>query len=260
MVLAGSLLALALTVSTCEALRRCSRRLLPGAVHSLLAAELLSTLQLCACTYELRLLGEGGVLTPRFALTLSFAVTLVHGLTLEGCCSPCGALELQYGASEASRDSAARVLAQFVGAVLSGRCAAAFWALGLSPLHAAAPASYLGSGCRSPLRASAALGTAAEALCAFAFHVALLGSRRAQRSLAVPFVSATITALVFAAGGLTGAVFNPTLAFALTFGCPPHNLLTYVQVYWLGPVIGMTAAYILYHRNLPFRRAHLKIH
>lgn len=39
-------------------------------------------------------------------------------------------------------------------------------------------------------------------------------------------------------GSISGAVFNPALAFSVQFPCSGHTYLEYCFVYWLGPVSG----------------------
>lgn len=41
-----------------------------------------------------------------------------------------------------------------------------------------------------------------------------------------------------AGGSISGAVFNPVLAFSVQFPCSGHTYLEYCFVYWLGPVLG----------------------
>lgn len=39
---------------------------------------------------------------------------------------------------------------------------------------------------------------------------------------------------------MTGAVFNPALAFSTQFPCSGNTFIEYSLVYWLGPVLGRT--------------------
>lgn len=39
-------------------------------------------------------------------------------------------------------------------------------------------------------------------------------------------------------GSVTGAVFNPALAFSTQFSCSGNSFLEYCLVYWLGPMLG----------------------
>lgn len=41
-----------------------------------------------------------------------------------------------------------------------------------------------------------------------------------------------------AGGSISGAVFNPVLAFSVQFPCSGHSYLEYCFIYWLGPVLG----------------------
>ena len=42
-------------------------------------------------------------------------------------------------------------------------------------------------------------------------------------------------------GRVTGAVFNPALAFSTQFPCSGNSFLEYCLVYWLGPLLGKTS-------------------
>lgn len=41
-----------------------------------------------------------------------------------------------------------------------------------------------------------------------------------------------------AGGSISGAVFNPALAFSIQFPCSGHTYLEYCFIYWLSPALG----------------------
>lgn len=41
-----------------------------------------------------------------------------------------------------------------------------------------------------------------------------------------------------AGGSISGAIFNPVLAFSVQFPCSGHTYLEYCFIYWLGPLLG----------------------
>ncbi|KAL7867097.1 hypothetical protein AOLI_G00149110 [Acnodon oligacanthus] len=59
------------------------------------------------------------------------------------------------------------------------------------------------------------------------------------------------TVYSFKGSDYTSAYVNPSLAYALTFTCPGHTISEYALVYWLGPLVGMTLALLLYRGNIP---------
>ncbi|KAI4902430.1 hypothetical protein NFI96_022036, partial [Prochilodus magdalenae] len=246
-----SLFVLAGTVLACEVARRASSRLLSGSAYGAYAAELISTLQLCACTHELKLLGDAGVSQPPLlALALTYATSVVQALTSRGAtCNPSGACErflrergsgsgsgggLRTGARVAAL--AARVACQFAAAVAARAAVRRVWAHGLSDLHARHWASAFR--CTSPIGGAPLLEAAAvETACAFVVHAAALGARSLREGYRVHAVAAVITMAVYAGGSTTGAVFNPALAFSTQFPCSGGTFAEYSLVYWMGPLL-----------------------
>ncbi|XP_072551791.1 aquaporin-11 [Salminus brasiliensis] len=255
-----SLLVLAGIVLVCEMARRASARLLSGGGgYSAYAAELISTLQLCACTHELKLLGDAGVSRPPpVALALTYAISVVQALTARGAtCNPSGALErfLRRGGGgwpTGARVAAlsARVACQFAAAGAARAVVRRLWARGLSDLHVRHWASEFR--CASPIeRATLLEAVAVEMACTFVVHAAGACTRGLREKYRVHAVAAVITAAVYAGGSTTGAVFNPALAFSTQFPCSGSTFTEYSFVYWMGPLLGMAGSVLLFDKVIP---------
>ncbi|XP_007257850.3 aquaporin-11 [Astyanax mexicanus] len=269
--LAVSLLVLAGIVLACELARRASARLLfgAGAGTGAYAAELISTLQLCACTHELKLLGDAGVSQPPpVALALTYATAVVQAFTARGAtCNPSGALERFLRRRDGDSDSngkgwrtlVARVACQFVAAVAARDAVRRLWARGLSELHARHSASAFK--CASPVGSAPLLAAAGvEMACAFAVHATASCTRGWRETFRVHAVAAVITAAAYAGGSITGSVTNPALAFSTQFPCSGSTFTEYSFVYWMGPVLGMAGSVLLFDKFIPGLSAERRSH
>ncbi|XP_043072855.1 aquaporin-11 [Puntigrus tetrazona] len=234
-----------------EAARRTASHLFPKRKWTVYAQELISTFQLCACTHELKLLADVGGLEPRVALTLTFLVSVVHGLSFRGAiCNPTGALEQLCLGTLTRRCALTRISCQLIAAEVARRVMPRAWALTLSDLHARH--SRTGFACTtSPVNAPLPQAAAVELGCAFVMHTAAFNVEKVEEKYRVPAIAAVITVLVYAGGHLTGAVFNPALAFSIQFSCPGNSVLDYIVVYWIGPILGMTGALLLFDKLIP---------
>ncbi|XP_028275172.1 aquaporin-11 [Parambassis ranga] len=247
---AVSLSVLAGIVLLSDAARRLLTRALADTGICVYAVELVSTFQLCCCTHELKLLSEVGGIEPRLALTLTYLASVVHGLTFRGAIgNPSGALEHAYH-ERLSRGSALRRIAcQFAAAAAARAAVPLVWAVGLSELHARH--KLLGFQCVSQIRAPLLKATAVELACAFAVQTVITHTRSVEEKYRVHAVAAVIATVVYAGGSMTGAVFNPALAFSTQFPCSGNSFLEYCLVYWLGPLLGMTGSVLLFDQVLP---------
>ncbi len=162
------------------------------------ALELISTFQLCACTHELKLLAEVGGLKPRIALTLTFLISVVHGLSFRGAiCSPTGALEQLYLGTLTRRCALTRISCQMIAAVAARHVMPHAWALALSDLHE--KHSLTGFTCtNSPVNAPLLQAAAVELGCAFVMHTAVFSVEKVEEKYRVPAIAAVITTLVYA--------------------------------------------------------------
>ncbi|XP_040902725.1 aquaporin-11 [Toxotes jaculatrix] len=247
---AVSLSVLAGIVGLSDATRRLCTRTLAGTGLSVYAVELVSTFQLCCCTHELKLLSEMGGIEPRLALTLTYLASVVHGLTFSGAIgNPSGALEHAYHARIPPGCALRRIACQFAAAVAARATVPVIWGLGLSGLHVRH--KMLGYQCISPIHAPLPKAAAVELACAFAVQTAITHTRSVREKYRVHAVAAVTAAVVYAGGSLTGAVFNPALAFSTQFRCSGNSFLEYCLVYWLGPLLGMMCSVLLFDKLVP---------
>ncbi|KAM5179578.1 aquaporin-11-like [Mantella aurantiaca] len=236
--LLGSVAMFGCTVLLCELLRWILRRTVPAGLGLELAMEVVSTLQLCCCTREMALLGTRAGLQLWLSLTLTYLLTVLHCLTCQSAtCNPCGSLDQWLRGL--AQGIPLRVMAQFAGAALSRALVPHLWSLGLSPLHG------LGEDCVSPLHVTPQSGALVEMTCALSLFLILHQLPHISAPLRPHAVAATITAIVYAGASLTGAVFNPTLAFAVVFLCHGNTYLQYILVYWIGPLTGTAISFFL---------------
>ncbi|XP_068600724.1 aquaporin-11 [Brachionichthys hirsutus] len=235
---------LSVSVLLAEALRRAAARLPRGSPGTYLL-EAACTFQVCCCSHELKLLGDARQLELPASLGLTFAVTLVHLLSFRGAsCNPCGVLEGFCRGTRSPRAAALLIACQFAAALAARQFAASVWALGLSGLHVRH--RRFGFRCFEPLGGTVLEAAAMELGCAFVMQAAAINELRA------PCVAAVVTLLVYTGGGISGAFFNPVLAFSVQFPCSGHTYLEYCFVYWLGPVLGVSSCVLLVEKIVPF--------
>ncbi|XP_067841784.1 aquaporin-11 [Heptranchias perlo] len=253
---------LAGTVTICEVLRRTAKELLhprrrrgrqsrPDPLPLEVSVELFSTLQLCICTHELRLLGCSGLLSGHCALglLLTYLMTLVHVSSFGGAsCNPVSCLEQFLRGQSSGAAAASKVLAQFTAASVARRLSEMVWFLDMSDIHVRHRQRQYE--CASALNATASSGAVVEFACAFALRTALFRFAHLEWRHKIHLVAAVVTFLVFAVGDLTGAMFNPALAYSITFNCEGNTFVEYSFVYWLGPLMGAMTAVMLFEEKL----------
>ncbi|KAF1378253.1 hypothetical protein PFLUV_G00188630 [Perca fluviatilis] len=245
-----SLAVLAAAVLLSEAVRRTAARLSPG-VHRVYLLEAASTFQLCCCTHELKLLGERARLGLPVGLTLTYTMTVIHLLTFrEATCNPSGALEGFFRGTSSTRAATVVIACQFGAAVAAQFFASSVWSLGLSDIHIAH--QRFGFRCFDPLGGTLLEAAAVELGCAFMVQAAAMHVHKLDQKLRAHFVAAVITAVIYTGGSISGAVFNPVLAFSVQFPCSGHTYLEYCFVYWLGPVLGVVSCILLFEKIIPF--------
>ncbi|XP_047464003.1 aquaporin-11-like [Mugil cephalus] len=245
-----SLAVLGAVVLLSEAARRTGARLFPGA-YWIYLLEAASTFQLCCCTHELKLLGETTRLELPISLALTYTMTVIHLLTFrEAACNPSGALESVCRGRSSVRAAAVLISCQFAAAVAAQSFAASVWSLGLSDVHTRH--QRFGFRCFDPLGGTLLEAAAVELACAFVVQAAAMHVHRLDEKLRPHFFAAVITALVYTGGSISGAVFNPVLAFSVQFPCSGHTYLEYCFVYWLGPVLGVASCILLFEKIIPF--------
>ncbi|KAG5837071.1 aquaporin-11 [Anguilla anguilla] len=245
-----SLFLLALFVLISEVTRKIATKLLAKTDYGVYVVETISTFQLCACTHELKLLGEVGRIEPQIGLTLTYLISVIHALTFHGAIgNPSSAIEHFYCRRLTGKCVLARIACQFVGAVLARTMVPYVWALGFSDLHMRH--KLFGFKCINPINATLPKGAAVELSCAFVVQTAVTHMYHVDEKYRAHAVAAVITALVYAGGSVTGAVFNPALAYSTQFSCSGHTFAEYSFVYWLGPVLGVATSLLLFDKIIP---------
>ncbi|KAG7333072.1 hypothetical protein KOW79_003207 [Hemibagrus wyckioides] len=231
----------------CEIARKATPRLLSGKRRDcgVYAAEIISTIQLCACAHELKLLSEDA---PEIALSLTYVVSVMHALTFRGATgNPTATLERYWCDSLDGVCALRRTACQFAASVAAGVAMRRAWAFGFSDLHARHERA--GFACTSPIANVHLLeAVAVELACAFVVHAAVTFTRDVEEKYRVHAVAAVITTVVYAGGSTTGAVFNPALAFSAQFPCSGSTFAKNGLVYWLGPVLGIACSLLLFNK------------
>uniref|UniRef100_UPI0037E98823 aquaporin-11-like n=1 Tax=Semicossyphus pulcher TaxID=241346 RepID=UPI0037E98823 len=245
-----SLAVLGAAVLVSEAIRRTAGLLSPGA-FGIYLLEAASTFQLCCCTHELKLLGETARLDLAVSLTLTYTMTVIHLISFRGAtCNPCGALEGVCRGISSLRAAVVIIACQFGAGVAAQYFAASVWSLGLSDVHIRH--HRFDFKCFDPLGGTLLEAAAVELACAFTVQAAAMHIHKVDEKLRAHFIAAVITFVVYAGGSISGAVFNPVLAFSVWFPCSGHTYLEYCFVYWLGPVLGLTSCILLFEKIIPF--------
>ncbi|XP_028277411.1 aquaporin-11-like [Parambassis ranga] len=245
-----SLSVLGAAVLLSEATRRTAARLSPAA-YWLYLLEAASTFQLCCCTHELKLLGETARLELPVSLAITYTMTVIHLVTFAGAtCNPSGVLESVCRGTSSVRAAVLLIACQFAAAVAAQFFAASVWSLSLSDIHTRH--QRFGFRCFDPLGGTVLEAAAVELAGAFTVQTAAMHVHKVDEKLRVHLIAAVITALVYTGAGVSGAVFNPVLAFSIQFPCSGHTYLEYCFVYWLGPVLGMASCILLFEKIVPF--------
>ncbi|XP_067276056.1 aquaporin-11 [Pseudorasbora parva] len=234
-----------------ELARRTASYLFPNRNWIIYVLELISTFQLCACTHELKLLAEVGRLEPQIVLTLTYFISVIHMLSFHGAiCNPTGSLEQLCRGTLTRRCALTQISCQLIAALVARLVMSHLWSLALSDLHA--QHTRMAFKCtNSPINAPLLQAAAVEMSCAFVMHAAISNVDKVGEKYRVHAIAAVITTLVYAGGRLTGAVFNPALAFSIQFPCPGNTFAEYSFVYWMGPILGMTGSLFLFDKVIP---------
>ncbi|KAM7129626.1 aquaporin-11 isoform 1-T6 [Ciconia maguari] len=233
------------TVGLCRRLTR--RRLRSHQRLYTFLLEMVSTFQICACTNELCLLGNVEP-KPHTALTLTYGFTVLHGLTLTGStCNPCGTLQPMWGGGISVKMGGLKIGAQFVAAVLARMFMHFIWSLEMAEPHFGA----LSQGCSNPMQTTETQAFCIELLFSVVFQLTVLRVESVNPKYKVHLIALLITTLVYAGGNLTGAIFNPALAFSLHANCFYDKFLSYSLVYWIAPSLGTVLVAFIWDEILP---------
>ncbi|KAM6969962.1 aquaporin-11-like [Aplochiton taeniatus] len=246
-----SLALLAAIVLISETIRWTITRFLPQKGFRIYLLETVSTFQLCACTHELKLLGEVGQIERQIGLTLTYIVTVIHIITFrEALCNPIGAFENVYRRNITAKSATGFIICQFIAAIVAQYLGPYIWSLGLSNVHVTH--EKFGYKCFDPINGSLVEAAAVELACAFTIQASIMHIHNVHRNIRSHVIAGVVTFLVYAGGSVTGAVFNPVLAFSIQFPCSGHSFMEYCFVYWLGPVLGVSSSILLFEKILPF--------
>ncbi|KAM4040921.1 aquaporin-12-like [Anomaloglossus baeobatrachus] len=241
-------------IALSQLIRWISKKLLPARIYGCTVSEFASSLQLCACYMEIRMLVEigmwGGGFGPDVVSTLLFLLFLSHGFTFDGA-SANSSVSLQEFLLKDSPlvDTIIKLVAQFGGMGAARFLTSHYWRLELTEVHTIQ--MMMMDDCSSSLQTTLAQGIFVEALSAFCYHIVLLRFQNTRLIYKSPILALTVTLLAYAGGQYTAAYFNPVLAYALTFSCPGKTLQEYSLVYIAGALIGMVLALFLYKGNIP---------
>ncbi|XP_064024796.1 aquaporin-11 [Pogoniulus pusillus] len=243
-----SLLLLAGIVAAVGLCRRLTRRRLRTRQRlRTFLLEMFGTFQICACTNELCLLGDVEP-TPHTALTLTYGFTVLHGLTLPGStCNPCGTLQPMWAGGTSVRAGGLKIAAQFAAAALARAFMRFIWSLEMAEPHSGA----LSQGCSNPIQTTEMQAFCIELLFSVVFQLTILRVESINPKYKVHLIALLITMLVYAGGNLTGAIFNPALAFSLHANCFYERFLSYSLVYWIAPSLGTMLVAVIWDELLP---------
>ncbi|XP_068135260.1 aquaporin-12B [Hyperolius riggenbachi] len=241
-------------IALSQLIRWLTKKFLPARIYRCTTSELASSLQLCACYMEVRMLADigmwGGGYGPDVISTLVFLLFLAHGFTFKGAsANPAVSLQEFLLRDSSLIDTLVKLLAQYAGVEAARFLTRHYWSLELTDFHTIQ--MMMVDDCTSALQTSLAQGIFVEALCAFCYHLVLLRFRNTRSVYRVPTMALTITLLAYAGASHTGSYFNPILAYALTFDCPGKSLGEYSSVYIGGSLVGMVLALFLFSGNIP---------
>ncbi|XP_075717342.1 aquaporin-12-like [Rhinoderma darwinii] len=241
-------------IALSQLIRWISKKLLPARIYRCTVREFASSLQLCACYMEIRMLVEiglwGGGYGPDVVSTLLFLLFLAHGFTFDGASANSSVSLQEFLLKDCPViDTIFKLVAQFVGMEAASFLTRHYWRLELTEFHTIQ--MMMLDDCSSSLQTTVAQGTFVEALSAFCYHIVLLRFQSTRLIYRVPIIALTVTLLAYAGGPYTASYFNPVLAYTLTFNCPGKTLREYSIVYFGGALIGMVLALFLYKGNIP---------
>ncbi|XP_025028364.1 aquaporin-11 [Python bivittatus] len=209
--------------------------------------ELTGTFQICAITHELCLLGNL-MPKPQVALFLTYVFTVLHGWTLTGSiANPASSFQQFYKGRLGVQTWCLQTSAQFTAALLAHICMKLIWMLGITSEHTRA----LPETCGNPIQTTVVNAFGLEFLFSFLLHLTLLQFESMNPRLKVHLIALLITSFVYTGGNLTGAIFNPALAFSLHISCFAEQFWNYVAVYWVAPCIGSVLVTVIWDEVLP---------
>ncbi|XP_032075591.1 aquaporin-11, partial [Thamnophis elegans] len=222
-------------------------------IGSLSAQELAATFQICACTHELCLLG-GLLPRPEIALWLTYIFTVLHGWTLTGSVgNPASSIQQLYKGQLRSHGWCLQTAGQLTAAVLAHLGMKFLWMLGLTSGHQRAQPDV----CSNPIQTTIPNAFGLEFLFSFLLHLTLLQFESTSPTMKVHLIALLITSFVYTGGHLTGALFNPALAFSLHGNCFIDQFWNYLAVYCIAPCAGSLFVSVIWDDVLPGRHRYV---
>ncbi|GAB0180956.1 aquaporin-11 [Grus japonensis] len=140
-----------------------------------------------------------------------------------------------------------KIGAQFMAAVLARVFMHFIWSLEMAEPHFGA----LSQGCSNPMQTTETQAFCIELLFSVVFQLTILRVESVNSKYRVHLIALLITMLVYAGGNLTGAIFNPALAFSLHPNCFYDKFLSYSLVYWIAPSLGTILVAFIWDEILP---------
>lgn len=216
--------------------------------------EFASSFMLVACRLEVQTIVDvgqwAGGLGPDVTVTMLFVVLVTNGVVCGGASgNPAFVLMKFLQLETPTLPTLLAVGAQFAGAQLAVLVAMYYWSLELTDMHMIK--NLMAQECSSSLLVSVLQGFFTESVCTLVLILIHLNIRRRSALIRIPLIAFLLTFMSHTAQGYTSAFINPSLAYGLTFHCPGFTLLQYATVYWLGPLIGMMLAVLLYMGHVP---------
>nr|XP_033813854.1 aquaporin-12-like [Geotrypetes seraphini] len=194
----------AFVVVVCEVVRQACKKFVVFWVSTILyrnfACELISSLQLCACCLELRMLAEigpwGGGFGADVVMTLLFLLFLVHGTSFDGASADCAVSLQEFLLLESSFvATTGKLLAQILGMKTAKAFTIYYWSWELTDFHLIQ--NLMAQSCTYSLQTSVSHGIFVEGFCAFFFHLILLNFQHSRPIYRVPVSALTVTILVY---------------------------------------------------------------
>ncbi|XP_060091190.1 aquaporin-11 isoform X2 [Heteronotia binoei] len=215
---------------------------------------MLATWQLCACSRLLRMLVDVEP-KPQFYLahTYSFHALHFYSTLAENTCNPSWTLLYILRKGISVRLGQLKIAAQFIGAFLATLLFSGVWVAEIS----GSPSQT--EDCSGRIQTTISKAFLAELVVSAMVQLSVMHTQSRDFRVRVNALAATVTALAYAGGHLTGAIFNPALAFSLHLSCFLEKFWNYTLVYWVAPCIGSVLVAILWDDVIPPIRSYFNV-
>nr|G5CTG8.2 RecName: Full=Aquaporin-11; Short=AQP-11 [Milnesium tardigradum]AEP14565.2 aquaporin 11 [Milnesium tardigradum] len=224
-----SILHILFIISICQLCRYVSNVLVKHSLARIAIEEFICAVQLCATNFEL------GVITQiygfsAYALGLFFCSFTYTFTFQDGTCDPSECYEKFCKREMSAREAVLRATFSIMGAAVSYRFAKIFWSFGLMATHMD---FYKNESCDASLQVPVLIGLGFETFETIVNR--LLQNMRHYNMLISAISDVCIT---FFGLFVSGGYFNPTLSFAMEYGCQGLSGPSFFLVYWFGPILG----------------------